>query len=146
MAWLTPTGLTERFGAAEIQQLESGGASVAAAIRDAEAECEAWVGRIFALPIVTAGTMLTRIAADIARYNLWRRAVKDDHHVYIAYRRAVSDLEDAAAGRLTLVGVVDTPTSTTTTAAGGWLVNSSERVFTDTLLGEAFSTDVRTVL
>lgn len=141
MAWLKPGDLSNRFGAAEIQQLETGGASVASAIADAEAECEAWVGRLFALPIVTSGAMLTRIGSDVARYNLWRRSVKEDHHVYIAYRRAISDLEDAAAGRMTLPGVVDAPTGGGTTAAGGWLVKSSERVFTDSLLSQAFSSD-----
>lgn len=141
MGWLKEQDLTDRFGAEALAQLKSGGASVPAALRDAEAECEAWVGRITTLPIVTAGAMLTRIACDIARYNLWRRAVDDQHPVYIAYRRAVGDLEDAAAGRMTLGGLVgtDTGASADGSPAGGFVVRSSTRVFDDTLLARVDS-------
>lgn len=135
MTWLVIQDLEARFGAEAISQLESGGADVSVALADAEAECESWLAKVITLPITTAGPALLRIACDIARYNLWRRQLDDTHPVYIAYRRAVSDLEDAARGMMALAGLVGTETSTSTNAGSSFVaVSTSDRAFTDARL------------
>jgi phage gp36-like protein len=133
MAWLTLTDLSDRFGADAMAEVQAGGADASVAVNDACAECEGYLARAITLPIVTPGAALLRLACDVARYNLWRRDLPADHAVVVAYRQALGDLADVAAGRLTLQGVVG---STSTAApAAGWAVKTSARVFTDARLG-----------
>lgn len=131
MTWLTLTHLQERFGINAVADVQAGGADAAVAIADAEAECEGYLARVIALPITVPGAALLRLAADVARYNLWRRELAADHPVVVAYRAAVSDLADVAAGRITLPGLVGTVGTTAPAAAGGWAVKTSTRVFSD---------------
>jgi phage gp36-like protein len=137
MAWLTLEHIEQRFGADALAQFEAGGADPAVAISDAEAECEGWISRAILLPVASPGPALLRIACDIARYNLWRRAISEDHPAYIAYRRALSDLQDAQAGRLMLSGLVGTDANATESkpVPSAWVVASSAKVFTDDKLG-----------
>ncbi len=143
MAWLTLEHLEQRFGADAIAQFEAGGVDPTVAIADAEAECEGWISRAVLLPIASPGTALLRIASDICRYNLWRRAIAEDHPAYIAYRRAVSDLADVQAGRLTLAGLIGTDANATASKPipSAWVVSSSTKVFTDERL-ERMNTDL----
>lgn len=133
MSWLTLDHLEQRFGAEQLAEFESSGVDPAVAIADAEAECEGWISRAVLLPIASPGQALLRIACDVARYNLWRRAIAEDHPAYIAYRRAVSDLEDVQAGRLTLSGLIgtDSNASDSKPIPSAWVVASSKKVFTD---------------
>jgi phage gp36-like protein len=137
MAWLTLAHLEQRFGADAIAQFEAGGVDPAVCIEDAEAECEGWISRAVLLPVASPGTALLRIASDICRYNLWRRAIAEDHPAYIAYRRALSDLQDVQAGRLQLSGLIGTDANATESKPipSSWVVNSSPKVFTDERLG-----------
>lgn len=145
MAWLTLEHLEQRFGADALTQFEAGGADPAVAISDAEAECEGWISRAILLPVASPGPALLRIACDIARYNLWRRAISEDHPAYIAYRRALSDLQDAQAGRLVLSGLVGTDANATDSKPipSAWVVASSAKVFTDERL-DRIDTDLTT--
>lgn len=134
MAWLTLTHLQDRFSIDTVADLQAGGADAAVALADAEAECEGYLARVITLPITVPGAALLRLAADIARYNLWRRELAKDHPVVVAYSAAVADLADVAAGRLSLPGLIGTPSTATLAAAGGWAVKSSARVFDDARL------------
>jgi phage gp36-like protein len=133
MAWLTLEHLEQRFGADALAQFVEGGADPAVAIADAEAECEGWISRAVLLPVASPGAALVRIACDIARYNLWRREIREDHPAYIAYSRALDDLRDVQAGRLTLSGLVGTDANATDSKPipSAWAVASSAKVFTD---------------
>lgn len=138
MPWLTEQDLADRFGATDIGRLQAGGADVAVATADAEAECEGYLSRVILLPVVTPGAALLRIGSDIARYNLWRRELPDDHPAFIAYKQAVADLMRVAAGTMTLAGIVGTEPPTpdpATKGSGAFAVRSSARVFSDDVLG-----------
>lgn len=145
MAWLTLEHLEQRFGADAIAQFEAGGVDPAVAIADAEAECEGWISRAVLLPVASPGPALLRIAADICRYNLWRRAIAEDHPAYVAYRRAVSDLQDVQAGRLNLSGLIGTNANASDSkpVPSAWVVASSPKVFTDERL-DRIDTDLQT--
>lgn len=110
MPILTRAELETRLGAEAVEQLSDlealGSTNVArvqAAIDDAEAEVMGYVRAASTAPLPDpAPENLKRIAAIVAHYNLWRRQVDEQHPVYVAYRDAVRELRDIAAGRVTL--------------------------------------------
>ena len=102
MTYLTRANLEARFGATLIADLESGGAVVADAIADAQAEVDTYLASRYTLPLSSVPDAITRIAAQIARYNLWRRDVPADHPAYVAYRDALKDLARIADGSMNL--------------------------------------------
>jgi len=130
MSWLTRADLENRFGMDAITELETGGASVALAMADAEAETESYLAQVVPLPIITVPDTVKRIAAMIARYNLWRRDLPEDHPVVIAYKGVLKELSDIAAGRVSLPLSGGTAEATST----GAVLVSSSRVFTDDLM------------
>jgi phage gp36-like protein len=90
MSYATVTELITRFGEAELIQLtdrDGGGAInqavVAAALTDADALINGYVSARYTVPLSPVPPVITKIAADIARYTLHR-----DAHVYAGYRRA----------------------------------------------------------
>lgn len=135
MALVTRAELEARFSPGEIAGLadrdgdtaEDSGA-VDAAITDAEAEVLAYVTRVAPVLPDPAPDVLRRIAAIVARYNLWRRDTGPDHPAYVAYRDAVRELRDIADGRITLPDAT-TGADTATAAAGA--VYAPVKHFTD---------------
>lgn len=139
MAILTRAELEARFGVSEIAQLadrdtpagEDSGA-VAAAIADAEAEVIGYVRMVTVSAIPDpAPDLLKRLTATIARYCLWRRDVPEDHPAYIAYRDAVRQLRDIAAGKLALALPGTQDNAATGGGAQAW---APDRHFTDSAL------------
>lgn len=126
MSYLTRASLEARFGAPLIADLESGGAEVSDAIADAHAEVDTYLAGRYALPLAAVPDAIARIAAQIARYNLWRRDVAADHPAYVAYRDALKDLAKIADGTVNL-GL--TPLGTTLTEEGGVTSSAPDRVF-----------------
>lgn len=106
MAWATQADLDNRYGATAIADLVTGGASVSEALADAEAEAESYVSVAVALPFTSVPDSIKRIVCTIARYNLWRRDLSEDHPVYIAYKDAVRELRSIASGEIRLVADV----------------------------------------
>lgn len=102
MSYLTRANLEARFGTTLIADLETGGAQVAASIADADAEVDTYLVARYALPLSTAPEAIARIAAQIARYNLWRRDLAADHPAYVAYKDALKDLAKLADGSMNL--------------------------------------------
>jgi phage gp36-like protein len=133
--WATQADLEARYGAPAIADLVLGGAIVADAIADAEAEAGGWIGRVATLPLTVVPDTLKRIVCTIARYNLWRRDLPEDHPVYIAYRDSRRELEAIAAGRIALP--TGSGSSELTPEGSGAVVISSTRVFTDTFMAGA---------
>jgi phage gp36-like protein len=128
MPYVTQAQLIERFGERELIQLTDrlnmppiaiGEAIVAAAIADAEG-------------LVTP-PILSRMAADVARYYLHGKAAEKDGPVHRAYLEAVRWLESVSKGivQIDAAGVTPAP------AGGGAVrVSTADRVFTrDSLKG-----------
>lgn len=128
MAWATRTDLESRYGATAIADLITGGASVTDALADAQAEAESYVSAAVELPFTSAPESVKRIVCTIARYNLWRRDLSEDHPVYIAYKDAVRELRGIATGEIKLVATV-APTISAAATPG-----SRVSVFTDATL------------
>ena len=128
MAWATRTDLESRYGATAIADLITGGASVTDALADAQAEAESYVSAAVELPFTSVPESVKRIVCTIARYNLWRRDLSEDHPVYIAYKDAVRELRGIATGEIKLVATV-APTISAAATPG-----SRVSVFTDATL------------
>lgn len=132
MAWADRIDLESRFSLEAISQLEEGGAVVADAIADAEAEAAGYVGKAVSLPLVTVPDTLKRLVCQIARYNLWRRDLADDHPVYLSYRDAIRELRDIADGKISLP--INSGTGETA-VDGTFAVKTRTQIFTADLLG-----------
>ncbi len=109
MPILTRAEMESRLGESDIALLaDRSGAgedpgAVDAALRDAEAEVMGYVSIATSASVPDpAPDILKRLVTIVARYNLWRREVAEDHPVYIAYRDAVRELREIAAGRIAL--------------------------------------------
>ena len=131
MPYLTRANLEARFGATLISDLETGGAVVSDAIADAAAEVDTYLASRYTLPLASVPDAIARIAAQVARYNLWRRDVPADHPAYVSYKDALKDLGRIADGSMNL-GL--TPLGTPIADDGGARASDNTRVFdSDTL-------------
>ena len=138
MPILTRAELETRLGAETVEQLtdlEATGAAnparVQAAIDDAEAEVMGYVRAATTAPLPDpAPENLKRLTAIVAHYNLWRRQVDEAHPVYIAYRDAVRELRDIAAGKAALLLEADSGNA----VPGGFAGWSPARLLTDAAL------------
>lgn len=109
MAYLTQPELEERFGSEVILQLSDhrgagipDAATIAAALSDADAEINGYLGARYALPLTSVPDSVKGYAAVIARYNLWRRNVPAEHPAYVAYRDTLKALHAIATGEIVL--------------------------------------------
>ena len=129
---LSETGLTQL---SDDDELGTPDAEVlAGAIDDAEAEVNAHVGQVLALPLSTVPRFLARLTLDIAIYRLYGRRQIADDAVDGRYKAAVRSLEKVARGEITL----GLPATATESASHAQLVTpGSGRVFTRTTLSEA---------
>lgn len=107
MTYATQADLVERFGETEIAQLtdRDNGAVidatvVARALADADAEIDGYLAARYALPLATAPALLTRLAADIARYRLYDERTTEA--VRQRYQDATRMLDRIAAGTVDL--------------------------------------------
>jgi len=133
MAWASRSDLESRFGSAAIADFEAGGASVADALSDAEAEAAGYIGRAVDLPLPIVPDTVRRIVCTLARYNLWRRDLHEDHPAYLAYKDALKELDAIASGRI----VLPLSGGTAETSAPCAVAVSSVRIFTDDLMARA---------
>lgn len=109
MAYLAQIDLEERIGPDIVLQLAdrdhdgvADAAAIAAAIADADAEINSYLSPRYTLPLATAPDIVKRLSAMIARYNLWRRDLPEDHPAYVAYRDALKTLQQIANGVVSL--------------------------------------------
>jgi phage gp36-like protein len=105
-------------------------AVVERAIADAEAEINMYLAGRHVLPLPSVPVMLTRIACDVAWFNLHTQ-VDGDHPAAVALKRRRAQLEGVANGKLSLgLDEADAPVPTDETVqvapgrndfgAGGW--------------------------
>lgn len=101
MAYCTQQDMTDRYGEEELIQLtdrsQTGDIDTAvlgAAIDDATATIDAYLGTRYTLPLAAVPTVLKRICCDIARYLLHGNAapdtVADRHSAAIEFLQAVA--------------------------------------------------------
>lgn len=143
MSYARKSDLIERFGERELVQLTDRTRTppttvddvvVDRALGDAASLIDGYLGKVYALPLATVPTNLTKIQADVARYYLHGKAADKDSAVTRAYGEAIAWLRDVAAGRIRLDdGAGDAPAPL---PGGAGRVQAGRPVFTrDTLRG-----------
>jgi phage gp36-like protein len=142
MGYATQQDLIDRFGELEIIQLTDrtnippmtiDGVVVARALSDADALCDSFLLKLYALPMAATPPVLQKVAADIARYYLHGGRADKDHPATFAFNQSTRWLADVAKGLVTLDVAGVQPAQ-----AGGGSVKAKmpDRVFTrETLEG-----------
>lgn len=118
MTYATESDLVERFGFNELAQrtnrvdgLTIDTVVLGRALLDADAEIDGYLATRYTLPLGSTPTVLVRLAADLARYQLCADKVPDS--VRQRYVDAVVVLKRLASGEVQLAGITAIP------AAGG---------------------------
>lgn len=124
MSYATRADLVERFGDAEIKQLEHEGVSYSQILEDTEALINGYLARSYQVPLKKPSALLVGWACDIARYKIRSRTIRgsdalsDD--VRKRYEDVLKQLKDAADGSLVLdLEVTPTETNNATTRVSG---------------------------
>lgn len=142
MTYATKQDLIDRFGETELRQLTDrtnrpastiDDTVVDRALTDAAALINGYLAKVYSLPLASTPAVLTRVAADVARYLLHGKAAETGGPVARAYDQAVAWLRDVARGTVQLE-VGGTPAA----ATGGGQVRTTgpDRTFTrDSLRG-----------
>ncbi|MCR5855992.1 gp436 family protein [Mesorhizobium sp. J428] len=141
MTYAVKQDLIDRFGEKELRELTDrvnrppttiDDVVVGRALADADGLIDGYVGKRYALPLAEVPPMLTKTAADLARYFLHGKAADKDSPVTAAYNQAVAWLRDVSKGLVELGNGAIEPQ-----AAGGGSVKTSRpnRVFTRDTMG-----------
>lgn len=142
MTYAVQQDLIDRFGATELIQLTDrtnmppstiDGVVVGRALADADGVIDGYIGKQFDLPLSVVPPVLTKVAADLARYYLHGEAADKDSIVSRNFATALSWLKDVSKGLVSIDDQGETPEQ----AGGGAIrANPSTRVFRrDTLKG-----------
>lgn len=125
--------MIDRFGETEIVQLTDIGEVATGdivtdvldrALEDADAEINGYLAARYVLPLGSTPTLVVGLAADIARYRLYRDNVTET--VEKRYKAAVKMLENIAGGKISLgLDSANTPAQVTDAVQFG----TSTRVF-----------------
>jgi len=113
--YITRDDLIERFGEAEIMQLERSikdANAVDTAIEDACIEVDGYVARQYSLPLPVVTKSLKRAVATIARYYLWKDKASDK--VQKDYDDMIAWLDKVANGKVYLVFGLESGNSSNT--------------------------------
>ncbi len=135
MTYAAQQDLVDRFGQLELIQLTDrtnrppttvDAAVVGRALADADALIDGYVGKVYDLPLSPIPPVLTKMAADVARYFLHGKAADKDGPVARAYDQAVAWLKDVSRGLVKLDVAGEEPAQ-----PGGGTVRASgpDRVF-----------------
>ena len=134
MDYCTQQDLIDRFGDSELIQLTDktnmppstiDAVTVDRALSDAAGLIDSYLGKLYRLPLTVVPPILTKMAADIARYFLYGKAAEDT--VTNAYKDAVNWLTNVSKGLIAIDAEGVAPAQ-----AGGGQVQSSgpKRIFT----------------
>jgi phage gp36-like protein len=131
MTYATTQDMIDRFGQQELAELtdRTNGAVIDAtvlgkALADADAEINGYLASRYTLPLASVPPILTKFAADIARYQLYD--VRVTEAVKARYDDAIKFMKDLARGLGSLgLDQVDEPVAD----AGGVQIQANVRVF-----------------
>lgn len=131
MSYATAQDMIDRFGEAELTQLtDRTGAGVidaavlGRALDDADSEIDGYLTARYALPLATVPPLLTRVAVDLARFQLFGDRITES--VKTRRDNAVALLQSIAKG---IVSLGLDPAFQPVQDAGGVAFNSGVRVF-----------------
>ncbi|ESY49014.1 MULTISPECIES: DUF1320 domain-containing protein [unclassified Mesorhizobium] len=136
MSYAVKQDLVDRFGATELIQLTDrtnvppttiDDVVVGRALADADGVIDGYIAKQYALPLSVVPPVLTKVAADLARYFLHGEAADKDSIVTRNYNAAIAWLKDVAKGLVAIDAGGEIPEQ-----AGGGAIKTSapNRVFT----------------
>lgn len=138
MSYATQQNMIDRFGQQELAELtdRTNGAVIDAtvlgqALTDADAEINGYLASRYTLPLVSVPPILTKFAADIARYQLYDTRASEQ--VKARYDDAIKFMKSLASG---LVSLGLDPVNQPVADVGGVQVQANARVFTAGNLGD----------
>jgi phage gp36-like protein len=145
MAYATPQDLIDRLGVREataISDRNSTGqpntAVLTQALALAQDEVNAYVGRRYALPLVSRSTgqllvpsMLTRMVIDIARYRQTGTEIMETEAIRNRFKDAVKVLEQIAKGEVSLGDAAPAGAGGPASLGGGSAVRAPLKAFGD---------------
>ena len=130
--------LLARYGD-EIKSLEAAEgktqATTAAALADAAAEINGYLGARYRLPLAGTYPILTWLCCDIARFRLWEARLEDgeDNAVYVRYRKTLAFLERLASGEGVLTDEEGASPLEAASADGAAVASRRRPVFTSSI-------------
>lgn len=134
MTYAVQQDLIDRFGQQEILQLTDRNNTgsidatvVARALTDADATINGYLAPRYVLPLATVPTVLVRLAADLARYQLFDDGAPPQ--VTQRYKDAIKFLQDVSSGAAS-IGVDAASQQPAAPSSGGPKVQANERTFT----------------
>ena len=138
MPYATQQNMIDRFGQQELAELtdRTNGAVIDAtvlgqALVDADAEINGYLSSRYTLPLASVPPILTKFAADIARYQLYDTRASEQ--VKARYDDAIKFMKSLASGLVSLaLDLVNQPVSD----AGGVQFKANNRVFNDAGLSD----------
>ncbi|MDR3152888.1 MAG: DUF1320 domain-containing protein [Deltaproteobacteria bacterium] len=138
-AYATRIDMAERYGESEMKGLEAGkiATTVAAALADASAEADSYLAARYVLPLPDgkAYPSLRWAVCDMARYRLWEAKPKDEEDtVAVRYRRAVSWLQEVAAGDAALLDAGGEEPPAAGRGCSAVVLSGRRKVFTNRVL------------
>lgn len=136
MTYATQQDMIDRFGNDELIQItdrtNTGAIDanvLAQALADADAEIDGYLGSRYSLPLTSVPKILTRLACDIARYDLYDAQATDQ--VKERYQNAREFLTAVSRGKITLGVSADVAV-----VSDGPEVSAPARVFTTDSLSD----------
>lgn len=101
--------MVQRFGRAELLELsdrdgsgELNEAVIEAALSDACADIDGYIGGRYQLPLTTVAPVLHRSACDLARYYLYDNRLDEQHPAARRYKAVIRLLEQISKGQVLL--------------------------------------------
>ena len=145
MPYATPQDLIDRLGAREATAIsdrfgtgQPDAGVLTLALAQAEDELNAYVGRRYALPLLTSTgavaavpTMLTRLAIDVARYRQTGTEIMETEAIRNRFKDAVKILEQIANGSVSLGNLMLATAGGPASVGGNSAVRAPLKAFSD---------------
>lgn len=124
MTYATRADLVERFGDAEICQMEHEGVNYEQILTDTDALINGYLARSYQVPLTNPSALLVGWACDIARYKIRSRTIRGSdalsEDIRKRYEDVLKQLKDAADGLIVLdLTVTPTDANNATTRVSG---------------------------
>lgn len=107
MSYFSRQDYIDRHGEEELRQLTDRNNDgpddaevLAAAVADADAEIDSYIGARYTLPLATVPPLLSRVARELVRYSLFDQRAPEE--VRLRYQRAIKLLEGIRDGTVSL--------------------------------------------
>lgn len=145
MPYATPQDLIDSLGEREAAAISNRAATgvpdlgvLTLALTKAEDEVNAYVGRRYALPLVTAAgvpaaapTVLARCVIDIARYRQTGTEIMSTEDIRARFKDALKQLEQIAEGKVSLGDLQLAAVGGPASVGGNWAARTSRKEFSD---------------